>query len=465
MTIAPVPSPVSRLQLGFAKLWKTAPASDRLQADREADFLLRLEEGLLSSRSDPSNTDSAATPQAPAIARMASVFGGCEEASSSTHQDHGDDSCRRSSCCTCIEVVISNLEEHEPSPQTSPVQLLDRLQPSMPRKVLISALFKALLAPQAVRLKHQDLRRFANFCGFEGDMKAWTKEYLELCSDYCWSASDGIDMKQFSSFVNDRRGNGFCSNAELCAFAAELGRGEAHEDEEKEEEKTEEACESRAADDKPVDPQDQGHFSDEVSTADGESKAPESEADPNSDVDRGIDRLSNSRHQSDADESSDCCSDSESDCSDDCDSDSEYSYEEDSDIDEEEAQEVEEEDWLEHAPALGTLVEVCFEDDTYGRAIVIKSCGRKSTVAWVTDDNELEEPRDDSVLDFSSDCVRLRVDQAGAQELYEQASEQQQQQHATDGDQNTSTAPYETAPDEPVASAEEMPGVAAADAE
>jgi len=51
-----------------------------------------------------------------------------------------------------------------------------------------------------------ELRKYAEQCGFEGDDDAWAIEYAEMCNDYNLNARKGADLKQFEKIFDKKAG-------------------------------------------------------------------------------------------------------------------------------------------------------------------------------------------------------------------------------------------------------------------
>lgn len=83
-----------------------------------------------------------------------------------------------------------------------------------PRQELVSALFKAL-AGDASSLGQKQLRRFADFLGFEGSDADWAGEYAEMCAASGWKPAVGADSLDFPDFVNTEDSGGYCTDEML----------------------------------------------------------------------------------------------------------------------------------------------------------------------------------------------------------------------------------------------------------
>jgi len=86
------------------------------------------------------------------------------------------------------------------------------------RTELIVSAFGSLDDSDSGRLPCASLRRYAEFCGFEGHAAEWEEEYRDLAASHGWDARFGADLRGFASMVNDRSGNGYCSTEELLQF-------------------------------------------------------------------------------------------------------------------------------------------------------------------------------------------------------------------------------------------------------
>jgi len=83
------------------------------------------------------------------------------------------------------------------------------------RQELIMALFRALSGGGRRLLHDQQVRRYAEVCGFNGGDAEWAREFRAVCLNYGWSASGAIDTRQFAKLVNDEEGVGYRSDTEL----------------------------------------------------------------------------------------------------------------------------------------------------------------------------------------------------------------------------------------------------------
>ncbi|CAK0814374.1 unnamed protein product [Prorocentrum cordatum] len=86
------------------------------------------------------------------------------------------------------------------------------------RPELIVSAFGALEEGGSGRLPGACLRRYAEFCGFEGSDAEWQQEYSDLAARHGWDELCGADLRGFASMVNDSSGNGHCSAEELLQF-------------------------------------------------------------------------------------------------------------------------------------------------------------------------------------------------------------------------------------------------------
>ncbi|CAK0868513.1 unnamed protein product, partial [Prorocentrum cordatum] len=81
------------------------------------------------------------------------------------------------------------------------------------RDQLKAALFGRLDADGDGRLLKEELRRFAQGTGFDGDEADWTEEYGDLCESLGRRPSEGLDATAFSELVDDE--DCYCDDAEL----------------------------------------------------------------------------------------------------------------------------------------------------------------------------------------------------------------------------------------------------------
>jgi len=89
------------------------------------------------------------------------------------------------------------------------------------REELKQKLFKALDYDNSNRLSGDDLRRFAELCGFTGGAEAWANQYSAMCKTFKWRPEDGVGEAAFSQIV-DAGGCTNCTNDELFEMAARL---------------------------------------------------------------------------------------------------------------------------------------------------------------------------------------------------------------------------------------------------
>jgi len=91
----------------------------------------------------------------------------------------------------------------------------------IPRKARISMVFQALDTRQKGRLGLEELRRYADFCGFDGTDVEWVEEYKLMCRENGWEDT-GMTLHQFHRLVQDESGKGFCTDDELTGLLEEL---------------------------------------------------------------------------------------------------------------------------------------------------------------------------------------------------------------------------------------------------
>jgi len=93
--------------------------------------------------------------------------------------------------------------------------------PPLSRSQLAQKLFCAL-AGDAPTLGSRRLLHFARSCGFAGSSKEWLQEYEALSYRYAWTAAKGIDSAEFSHFLHDEAGSGYCDDDELHELLIEI---------------------------------------------------------------------------------------------------------------------------------------------------------------------------------------------------------------------------------------------------
>eukprot|EP00443_Scrippsiella_acuminata_P093839 CAMPEP_0115486186 /NCGR_PEP_ID=MMETSP0271-20121206/60306_1 /TAXON_ID=71861 /ORGANISM="Scrippsiella trochoidea, Strain CCMP3099" /LENGTH=149 /DNA_ID=CAMNT_0002914189 /DNA_START=44 /DNA_END=489 /DNA_ORIENTATION=- len=71
-----------------------------------------------------------------------------------------------------------------------------------------------------------EIRVFAALCGFGADDDVWVDEYLELCAQSNWIPEQGVALHQFSAWISDVDGPGYCSAPELERMLRELNNRE-----------------------------------------------------------------------------------------------------------------------------------------------------------------------------------------------------------------------------------------------
>jgi len=89
------------------------------------------------------------------------------------------------------------------------------------RHARISELFEALDTQHIGRLDVHELRRYADFCGFDGNDDEWVEEYNTMCCENGWNADAGMSLQQFQQLVNDD-GKGYCTDEELTVLLEDL---------------------------------------------------------------------------------------------------------------------------------------------------------------------------------------------------------------------------------------------------
>eukprot|EP00931_Biecheleriopsis_adriatica_P018248 TRINITY_DN12840_c0_g1_i2.p1 TRINITY_DN12840_c0_g1~~TRINITY_DN12840_c0_g1_i2.p1 ORF type:complete len:333 (-),score=75.51 TRINITY_DN12840_c0_g1_i2:55-1053(-) len=255
------------------------------------------------------------------------------------------------------------------------------------RQELAARVFEALLPEDRDTLGHVEMRHFASFIGFDGDVNVWVKEYVALSLHNDWSTKRGIGFEQFLNFVNNERGSGFCTDEELETIAVEL------------------TCLKQ------------------ILTQEGIDRDRDTKDSQNEDCMTGVEEGSDSSRSqeeepSDEDEASGNGADHGSEDEQEVDSDVTSQDESDSETDSlassNEAPQLT--NLLDVSPPVGTLVEVYYDDNTWSRGVVTDSNGTTARISWVSEGDQ-EELQEDTDLDFSEDCVRLASDQASERTL------------------------------------------------
>lgn len=90
------------------------------------------------------------------------------------------------------------------------------------RQTRISLVFDALDARHRNHLGVYELRRYADFCGFDGTDSDWVDEYRSMACENGWDEEAGMDRQQFQILVNDVNGKGYCTDDELAGLLDEL---------------------------------------------------------------------------------------------------------------------------------------------------------------------------------------------------------------------------------------------------
>jgi len=70
------------------------------------------------------------------------------------------------------------------------------------REALTAALFHELDAQSAGLLGPQQVRRFAELCGFSGGDRRWAEEWKAMCHTFDWNPSQGLDLHRFTQLVD-----------------------------------------------------------------------------------------------------------------------------------------------------------------------------------------------------------------------------------------------------------------------
>eukprot|EP00413_Alexandrium_margalefii_P014627 CAMPEP_0204535942 /NCGR_PEP_ID=MMETSP0661-20131031/14079_1 /ASSEMBLY_ACC=CAM_ASM_000606 /TAXON_ID=109239 /ORGANISM="Alexandrium margalefi, Strain AMGDE01CS-322" /LENGTH=91 /DNA_ID=CAMNT_0051542449 /DNA_START=60 /DNA_END=332 /DNA_ORIENTATION=+ len=82
--------------------------------------------------------------------------------------------------------------------------------------------FQALDAQGRGRLGLLEMRRFADFCGFDGTTLDWAAEYASMCRERRCREEDGLGLQDFQQLVDDMDGKGYCTDCELTGLLEEL---------------------------------------------------------------------------------------------------------------------------------------------------------------------------------------------------------------------------------------------------
>jgi len=95
------------------------------------------------------------------------------------------------------------------------------------RTDLVHEVFTTCDADGDGRLTCWEMRRFADWTGFQGDAQAWNNEYRLLCLDHKADPSAGVDLTLFTEMVSDDSDSGcYCTNSELQSMLAQWRREE-----------------------------------------------------------------------------------------------------------------------------------------------------------------------------------------------------------------------------------------------
>lgn len=73
------------------------------------------------------------------------------------------------------------------------------------------------------RLSSGQLRRYATLLGFDGDSDEWAIQFSELCVEFKWDARAGIDLAQFTNFVNSAKA--FVTDQDLLELIPSVASG------------------------------------------------------------------------------------------------------------------------------------------------------------------------------------------------------------------------------------------------
>lgn len=100
--------------------------------------------------------------------------------------------------------------EIAPAALSSTWQLKERTQKKrmeLPKKDLVKILFCTLDSTQNGTLGPDQLRKYAEMIGWEGDDEAWAQEYAGLCYEYGVTPQRGFTHTQFSKVLEDQAGD------------------------------------------------------------------------------------------------------------------------------------------------------------------------------------------------------------------------------------------------------------------
>jgi len=89
------------------------------------------------------------------------------------------------------------------------------------RPSLVKALFQTLDANNEGRLGPEELRRYAEMCGFEGTEDEWATHYAEVCNDYGINARGGANPEQFAKIMDNKAGQADVDSEDLVKMIEE----------------------------------------------------------------------------------------------------------------------------------------------------------------------------------------------------------------------------------------------------
>jgi len=97
-----------------------------------------------------------------------------------------------------------------------------KLRSQEDRRSLIRVLFQTLDTKREGQLGPDELRRYAEMCGFVGDEHDWAVEYAEMCHDFGINANVGANLEQFAKLVDDKGGQADLQGAALVNLINDL---------------------------------------------------------------------------------------------------------------------------------------------------------------------------------------------------------------------------------------------------
>lgn len=77
-------------------------------------------------------------------------------------------------------------------------------------------------------LNEQELKRFAQFTGFDGPAEAWSQEFANLCREVNANVAEGVIIDHFVQLVNDKSDSGiYCSDQEFRGMLKKISQAKA----------------------------------------------------------------------------------------------------------------------------------------------------------------------------------------------------------------------------------------------